>query len=134
MTYIDKKNEEIDEMISRLERNDHKLTTLDLTPMEIRGQDTQERFIKSLKRNTHLTSVNISGTTWIKPGDFINTFAQNITITKFLCDPKKQRALPDKVMTRITHYLELNNNFKKVCTETNSFIDLYAGFGSFISS
>jgi hypothetical protein len=70
--------------------------------------------VKSLKRNTNLTYLNISGTTWEKHGDFITAFTQNMCITKLVMDTKRARALHTDVVKILEHYLQLNVALKQV--------------------
>lgn len=87
---------------------------MDLTDTAVLGKKIQLRFINSLKHTTHLTSLNISGTAWEKPGDFIGAFTENLSITKLIVDQRKQKSLPPQVLRIIEHYIQLNEGLNSV--------------------
>eukprot|EP00026_Physarum_polycephalum_P000314 Phypoly_transcript_00314.p1 GENE.Phypoly_transcript_00314~~Phypoly_transcript_00314.p1 ORF type:complete len:1738 (-),score=158.13 Phypoly_transcript_00314:23-5236(-) len=115
LDYIEKQNSHIEGIIVQLERNDPGLTSLDLSKEEIRGDATHERLLESLKRNTNLTWLDLSGNVLkLSHNQLVDVFTRNLSLIHLVLH-KKENAEAAKIIYTL---IQLNVGIKQTLTQT----------------
>jgi hypothetical protein len=126
LDYIEKQNSHTEGIIQQLERNDPALTTvcttthlnvithspqLDLSREEIRGDVMQERLLNSLKHNTHLTSLDVSGNTFkLSHNQLVDVFTRNLSLTHVVFHKRENT----EAVKLVNALVQLNTGIKQV--------------------